>query len=665
MRCQGRTKNGYKCKRECKFVFCKQHSHFWFKVISFLCIIILPAIWTFIQIKNNYQGSNKINDKEPNSLTTQLFKPKDSLSFNILITRFEDFKSDVDTYCIGRSYEENLNVLKSNNPISFPIKVIYADTIPPPKNTIVAKNIQRKHNADLIIYGLANKVSNNCGEAEVCFRYKFDDNILPKEMSKFELKSFSHTGEYAKTTSSNIEKGIAQVDLLSMEKWIKSLVGIKSNRKETVLFDIAEIRNNIKNLSTREKAKNFNSLGEMYYDSKQYNTAKIAFEESIKLYPTAEFYRNLGKANRRKKNYKESLHNFKQGLKIDSKYDNSIGVTFLHMNKLDSALINYKKALILNPKNKFANNNIAKVYRINKNYPKAIEFYKKSLKLNPENKVSYFGLGIVFNNKKNYEKAIEYYTKSLKIDSSYAIVYSYRGYSFLMKGENEKAIKDLTKYISIVKDDYVDYSNRASAYNLIGEYDLAIKDCKKSISLNSNHKVPYSILGNIYYKQKKYSKALSIYDSIIEIDSLTPYYYKRRGRILYSLGEKIRAVNNFNKSILLDSTNAESHALRGGVFNDFKKHKEAIVSYNKSIELDSLYSAAIHNRGNIYFWRGDFNKAVEDMKKSVALEPNNIHYNFDLYHFMCWKYWYISLLIIITIVGFLFSLLKKKLSIFK
>lgn len=660
MRCFGRTKKLDRCKNKCSFILCRHHKLQWWGVI-----IILTTLGGFYQdILKPFTGyyttsPEKKVEKENLNQFNPLFKENDSLTFNVLITRFEDFKSDKNTYCIGRSIEEHLNILKSNEGTSMPIEVIYVDSIPTPKNRGEAKQLQKEHNADLVIYGVAKKLSNFCGDAEICFRYKFDNNILPKEVSMFELKTFSHTGKYIKTTSDNIEKGVAQVDALSMKQWIKSLVGIKANKKKTVVFDIAAIRNNIKELPQIEKAKNYNSLGEMYYDSRQYEIAKLAFEESVKIHPTAEFYRDLGKVNRRLKNYKESFECFDKGLKLEPNNDkifNSKGLSFLYKKEYDSALFNYKKALLFNPKNEYANNNIAKVYKIKEDYKTAIDYYFRALKNNPKNKVSYFGLGLIHNNKAEYDKAIKYYSLALEIDSTYTKVYSYRGYSFLCRGDYEKAINDLSIYMSVVKDDYVDYSNRASAYNKIGEYDLAIKDCKKAISLNSKHTAPYYILGEVYSKLEENTKALNIYNKIIELDSLDTYSYKERAYVYSKLNKKNKALKDCEKIIKIDINDAHAYALKASFLSQLNQFDRAIISYNKSIKIDTFYNRYIHTRANANFYLGNYDLAIKDIKKAIKYHPKSLHYNFDYFYFSAYKYWFISLLIIALVV---FLLVKK------
>lgn len=663
MRCFGRTKKFTRCKNNCSFILCRHHRFQWFGLISI--IATLSTFYNgFLKPSTEYLNtfSQRDNFQKDCKKNTAFFQKKDSLTFNILITRFEDFKSDKNTYCIGRSIEEHLNVLKSNNSTSIPIEVIYNDSIFSPKNSYEARKLQRTHNADLVIYGTAKKISNYCGNAEVCFRYKFDNNILPKELSMFDVKTFSHTGNYVKTTSDNIEKGKAQVDALSMKEWVKSLVEIKSNKKETIVLNIAAIRNNTRNLTLEEKSKNFNSLGKMYYDSKQYDKAKQAFEESIKLYPTAEFYRDLGKTYRSLKKYKKSVSYFDKGLKLEPENDtiyNSKGISYLYMKKYDSALINYKKAFFINPKNKYVYNNIAKVYRVKKDYKSAITFYEKALKNNKKDKVSNFGLGLIYKDKKEFRKSIKYYSKSIEADSSYVKVYSYRGYTFLYLREYQKAINDLSKYIYFVKNDYIDYSNRASAYLGLGKYKLAIKDCKKALELNSKHTAPYYILGEVYCEQKENLKALEVYNQVIKLDSTETIFYKKRAKVYARLKMEDKALNDYNKVIEIDSVNAEAYALKSITLSRLNLFKRAIINYDKSVEIDTIYNKNIHIRANANFYIGNYNEAVKEIKKAINFYPRNLHYRFDLLYFLSWKYWFMSFFIIVLIIFFLIRKLMR------
>lgn len=73
----------------------------------------------------------------------------------------------------------------------------------------------------------------------------------------------------------------------------------------------------------------------------------------------------------------------------------------------------------------------------------AIQQYEKLIILNPVNKYAYYNLGYIYLVYKNdYNKSIYNFTKSIEIDSSYAEAYYNRGLAYEQLGQVDKAIAD-------------------------------------------------------------------------------------------------------------------------------------------------------------------------------------------------------------------------------
>ena len=61
----------------------------------------------------------------------------------------------------------------------------------------------------------------------------------------------------------------------------------------------------------------------------------------------------------------------------------------------------------------------------------------------------------------------------------------------------------------------------------------------------------------------------------------------------------------------------------------------AIEDFNKALELDPNYIGAHYNRGLAYYYKGDFDRAIEDFNKALELDPNYIgtYYNRGLAYY--------------------------------
>lgn len=87
------------------------------------------------------------------------------------------------------------------------------------------------------------------------------------------------------------------------------------------------------------------------------------------------------------------------------------------------------------------------------------------------------------------------------------------------------------------------------------------------------------------------------------------------------------AVNDYTKSIELNPNESDTYYRRGWLLhNKFKKYKEAIFDYDNAIKLNPIDTPSY-----LFYWRGkakwgvnDFFSAIEDHKKVIKFEPNNL-----------------------------------------
>ena len=327
-----------------------------------------------------------------------IFLPDDSTSFNVLIIRFEDYIANEDTYCIGRSIQENLNVLQANEDLPLLLRTYYADTIPPPNSLKEAIAIQKQHHADLIIYGLAKNVLENCEGAEVCFRYNISQSVVAQIAPIIDAKRTRHDLDYTKTSPMAIEKDILQIDALSLKHWITSLVNVKANKQDEAFLELDAIGNNL-NLSDTARSKIFLNIGMTYSSLQQYLKAVKAYSRAILL--DSDFaitYYNRGNA-------------------------------FLNLKQYERAIKDYDKAILLNPDFAMGYNNRGNVFFYLKQYEQAIKDYGTALLLYPDDGIAYNNRGLAHVNLKQYERAIKDYDKAIQLDSDDTKAYNNRGAS--------------------------------------------------------------------------------------------------------------------------------------------------------------------------------------------------------------------------------------------
>lgn len=147
-----------------------------------------------------------------------------------------------------------------------------------------------------------------------------------------------------------------------------------------------------------------------------------------------------------------------------------LGNTYHEQKEYDKAIEAYQKAIILNPNDDAAYNNIGNVYSQKGEYDKAIKAYQKSIELNPNDNVVYTNMGIAYGRKEEYDKAIDVYKKAIelnpKLDGAYVSLFE-----VLIMLDLPPAIELENKYIQLFeknKDKFIQY-DMLKAISLISQ----------------------------------------------------------------------------------------------------------------------------------------------------------------------------------------------------
>jgi len=130
----------------------------------------------------------------------------------------------------------------------------------------------------------------------------------------------------------------------------------------------------------------------------------------------------------------------------------NLGNAFAKSDKLDEAISEYKKTLVLSPGHIRAHNNLGRVYAVKGDYDQAIEEFKRALSINPR----------------------------------YVRARNNLGAAYLQKGEFDQAIIEIKRSLAVRPNNINAHNKIALAYYSQGKYKLALAHFDRVISLGGN-----------------------------------------------------------------------------------------------------------------------------------------------------------------------------------
>ncbi len=167
-----------------------------------------------------------------------------------------------------------------------------------------------------------------------------------------------------------------------------------------------------------------------------------------------------------------------------------------------------------------------------------------------------------------------------------AITRYYRAYSFGETGKRREAIADLNIAIELDPTDADYFDLRGRNHRRIGEIDKAISDYSSAVEIDPKNHSSWNGLGFIYEKRHELDRALAAYEKAVEAKPDFDIGHRNIGDVHAALGQ----------------------------------FTQAIAAYNKAINIDRDDPSHFRSRGLTYFYQGDNPRAIQDLRKAVALQ---------------------------------------------
>jgi protein O-GlcNAc transferase len=204
-----------------------------------------------------------------------------------------------------------------------------------------------------------------------------------------------------------------------------------------------------------------NLMAYCYLKFKNEEKAKELFENAIEVEPdsisTYLFYADYYKEKKKLKEEEDILTKAKLIIESSDWYIrlhlenvlevySCLGYNKLWQGKPAEAEIEFKKALVIDPKSKALNYDYALAMLELRKLNKAIEYLENSISGDSTDVDSYYYLGFAHLELKEFEEAILFYTKAIELDPECEKAYKGRATCYYYIGDKEKLERDL-KYI--------------------------------------------------------------------------------------------------------------------------------------------------------------------------------------------------------------------------
>ncbi len=232
---------------------------------------------------------------------------------------------------------------------------------------------------------------------------------------------------------------------------------------------------------TAEFARNYLSLGSVFFQSGYMGPAEASFQQALRENPdSAEAAYGLGSAYLNQEETAKARQAFEQAIKLHSSYPgtlpnawNNLGLLATREGKYGEAIQNFQAALRLSPDHLVALTNLGNAYRQQKQWDEARKTLERATVIDPQDPEANYGLGMVFAQLNDSERAYDYLQKALKVRPVYPEALNNLGVLYLRTQRRDQAVASFEECVRVAPAFDQSYLNLARVYALEGSPDKA------------------------------------------------------------------------------------------------------------------------------------------------------------------------------------------------
>lgn len=291
--------------------------------------------------------------------------------------------------------------------------------------------------------------------------------------------------------------------------------------------------------------------------------------------------------------------------------------------KYEEGIAHCNKALALDPNYAEAWNRRGYAYSLLENYQQAIDDYNKAIQLSPGLAKAYHNRAMAYYFLKKYAEAIPDFQKTLSLDPGMARVdFTERyAYSLYRQGRYAESLPLWDKAVVLDPQDAMNWLNRGYCREKSGQREGALQDYGESIRLKPDFALSYAYRADLLFSQERYKEAIPDYEAALR---LAPGDYKHLlnlGEARYQTQAYASALDALNKYIEQNRQKPTAWNLRGLCKISLNQAAAAPADFSEAIQISPKEPIYYNNRGYALYLSGQYEQAIADYDKCMALMP--------------------------------------------
>lgn len=273
------------------------------------------------------------------------------------------------------------------------------------------------------------------------------------------------------------------------------------------------------------------------------------FTAGVAVYPTIAYDKSRILENAKKALRHAEFFGPDSCVSFDAVSLNISGDQYYQNGDIDSAIREFKLALMIDPENVNVHNSLGVCYGVKENQDDALASFKTAMRLDPNELMPIYNAGFVYMLKKKYLIALEYFHKAERIDPEVYELAFQTGRAYLDTNAPRSAVKYLETATRLNPKSGPAFRLLGDCYHRLDRLTDAVNAYKNALKIDSENAEALSALGFIYEIQEQNADiALMFCRRASQIEPDNALLRHRLARIYYNRRHLSEALEEFQKA---------------------------------------------------------------------------------------------------------------------
>ncbi len=292
----------------------------------------------------------------------------------------------------------------------------------------------------------------------------------------------------------------------------------------------------------------------------------------------------------------------------------------------------YRRAILLDSSNWHAYFRLGLLETNQLNLDQGLIYLKRAQQLAPRKSEVYVGLASHFMKRQDYVEALNYLAEARNLDPANPEVLFYAGkIGLIVKKDDYKDTMNVFQQVySIDSNNYEALKEWLKLKVKNYEKNFAVKFIRELISKEPQNPNYYWVLGEVYAANNEHFRAINYYHKALNINNKLSKVRMSLAASLEATGDLLKATAEYRLASILDKKNKEGFFKAAELCYKIKDYMTAEKLFNNLLEISPNYPGVHRYLSMLNEEKGIKNKAIEEMEKEVAINPENNKYLLDL-----------------------------------